>query len=166
MWDEIDEYFAGYPAQKKVALLLLKRGLRIEEGRVLCGNVEVPHAQIARELGIDRRVVDAAASRIMKNEKLMRIFSRLEPIAFLRESAPAMGLNVIIITATNAAKPGIIGGVTSEIAKRGISIRQAIAEDPYLTETPELTIITEGEIPGDLINSLRRIPGVRKVTLY
>ncbi|MFQ5815525.1 MAG: amino acid-binding protein [Candidatus Hydrothermarchaeaceae archaeon] len=166
MWDEIERCFAGYPAQKKVALLLLAMGLRIKGGRVHCGNIEAPHIQIAKELGIDRRVVDSAASRIMKNDKLMRIYSQLEPIAFLRNSAPAMGLNVMVITASDAAKPGIIGGVTSVIAKRGISIRQAIADDPYLSETPELTIITEGEVPGDLINEIRRIPGVEKVTFY
>ncbi len=166
MWNKIDEYFAGYPAQKKVALLLLKMGLRIENGKVYCGNIEVPHTQVAKELGIDRRVVDSAALRIMKNDKLMQIYSHLVPMAFHKNSAPAMGLNVIAISASDAAKPGIIGSVATEIADRGISIRQAIAEDPYLSEKPELTIIAEGEIPGDLINALRRIPGVKKVTFY
>ncbi len=166
MWDEIDRYFSGYPAQKKVALLLLKRGLRIERGKVLCGGIEVPHAQVAKELDVDRRVVDTTASRIMKNERLRRIYTQLEPIAFFRNSAPAMGLNVIVITPSDAAQAGILGAVTSKVAEKGISIRQAIADDPYLTENPELTIITEGNIPGELINELRNTPGVKKVTIY
>ncbi len=166
MWDEIESYFKGYPAQKKVALLLLATGLRIDREKVHCGNIEVPHTQIAKELGIDRRVVDSAASRITKNAKLMGIFSQLEPVAFLRNSAPEMGLNVIVIKVSDAAKPGIIGAVANEIARRGISIRQAIAEDPYLSEDPALTIIAEGDVPGDLIKELRSIPGVAKVTFY
>ncbi|MEE9594641.1 MAG: hypothetical protein V3V92_04510, partial [Candidatus Hydrothermarchaeales archaeon] len=105
MWDKIDEYFAGYPAQKKVAILLLTMGMRIKGGKVLSGEIEIPHTQIAKQLGIDRRVVDSAASRIMENDKLMKIYSQLEPVAFLRNSAPAMGLSVIVITASDAAKP-------------------------------------------------------------
>ncbi len=166
MWKELDAYFEGFPAQKRVAHLLLKRGLRVVGGKVLCGEIEIPHAKIARELGIDRRVVEAATKRIQQNERLQMVFSGLQPIAFLRDSAPAMGLGVIVITADDASKPGIIGRVTSKIAERGISIRQAIAEDPYLAEQPELTVITEGTIPGELINELRGLAGVKKVTLY
>lgn len=166
MWSELESYFGKFPAQKKVAFLLLKRGLRVEGGKVLCGGIEIPHTQIAGELGVDRRVVDATAARILKNEKLSKIYSNLQPVAFLRDSAPAMGLNVIVITADDASKPGILGRVTGKIAERGISIRQAIAEDPYFTEIPELTVITEGEIPGELINELRTVEGVKKVTIY
>ncbi len=41
----------GYPAQKKVACLLLKRGFQVgEKGRVVCGKIEIPHSQIGKEL--------------------------------------------------------------------------------------------------------------------
>ncbi|MEE8168633.1 MAG: hypothetical protein V3T58_07160 [Candidatus Hydrothermarchaeales archaeon] len=166
MWSELETYFKKFPAQKRVAILLLRRGLRIKNGKVLCGKLEIPHTQIAKELGVDRRVVDATTTRILENKKLGEVYSKLQPIAFLRESAPAMGLNVIVITADDASKPGIIGSITSRIAEHRISIRQALAEDPYLLESPELTVITEGEIPGELINELRKIEGVKKVTIY
>jgi predicted regulator of amino acid metabolism with ACT domain len=52
------------------------------------------------------------------------------------------------------------------VASYGLSIRQAISDDPYFVEDPKLTIITEGRIPGDLVRQLTEIAGVKKVTVY
>jgi len=66
----------------------------------------------------------------------------------------------------NAAKTGILGDVASAVAKTGLSIRQAVSDDPYFVESPKLTIIAEGKIPGDLVRELMEIEGVRRVTVY
>jgi len=167
MWSEIEEYFRNYPAQKKVAQFLLNKGFQVgENGRVVCGGIEIPHTQIAKELNIDYRVVDTTVARILKNEKLRDIYKNLRTVAFLRDIAPILGLGVVVITAENASKPGIVGVVASQIAKYGISIRQAVADDPYLTENPKFTIITNEEIPGELLDALKKTKGIKKITIY
>lgn len=167
MWVEIDEYFRGYPAQKKVAKYLLSRGFRVgKRKKVMCGSIEIAHTQIGRELGVDRRVVDATVERILGNEKLMAMYMNLESVAFLRNAAPAMGLGVIVISVEDASKPGIIGTIASKIANHGVSIRQAMTDDPHLFKNPVLTVITDGKIKGDLFEDLKNIKGVKKITIY
>ncbi len=167
MWNEIADYFKGFPAQKKVALFLLKKGFNIgDNARVMCGSIEIPHTQVAKELNIDRRVVDATALRIIENEELKTIFQHLQSVAFLRDAAKGLGLGVIVITPDDASRPGIIGRAASEIARHNISIRQAIADDPYLVEDPKLTIITEGEVSGDVLNDLKKIEGIKEITFH
>jgi len=77
-----------------------------------------------------------------------------------------LGLGVIEITPVNAAKTGLLGDVASAVASYGLSIRQALSDDPYFVEKPMLTIITEGKIPGDLVRQLMEIDGVKRVTVY
>jgi predicted regulator of amino acid metabolism with ACT domain len=167
MWGEIEECFKGYPAQKKVAKYLLSMGFRVGKNRkVMCGNIELAHTQIGKEVGVDRRVVDAAVLRILKNKKLMKMYENLESAAFLRKAAPALGLGVLVITVKDASKPGVIGTIASKIANHGVSIRQAIADDPYLSENPVFTVITDGKIKGELFEDLKNIKGVKKITVY
>ena len=51
------------------------------------------------------------------------------------------------------------------MAERGISIVQAIADDPRLAEHPTLTIITDRQIPDDLVGELLKCEGVRGVSV-
>ncbi|PWB52156.1 MAG: amino acid-binding protein [Candidatus Methanoperedenaceae archaeon] len=166
MWTIIQEKFKNHPAQEKVIRLLLERGFQIKPpGRVVSGGIEIPHTQIANEIEVDRRVVDATCETISKNEKLMQIFQNVRTIPFLREVAPLLGLGVIVISPDNAARKGLLGAVATAVSEHGITIRQAVSDDPYLTENPQLTIITEGKASGDLLDSLTRIKGVKSVTV-
>lgn len=167
MWQEILDKFKRFPAQEKVIRLILQRGFQInDEARVVSGQIEIPHAQIARELDVDRRVVDTTAQAIRDDEALRRVFKNVHSITFLGDVAPILGLGVIEITPVNAAKTGLLGDVASAVAGFGLSIRQAISDDPYFVESPRLTIITEGKIPGELVRLLTEIDGVKKVTVY
>jgi len=167
MWNVLQEKFRNHPAQEKVVRLLLERGFQINtEGRVVSGNIEIAHTQIANEISVDRRVVDATCATILKDAQLMQIFRNVRTIPFLREVAPYLGLGVIVITPDNAARKGLLGSVSTEVSEHGITIRQAVSDDPYLTEDPKLTIITEGKVSGELVNALTRIKGVQSVTVY
>ena len=84
MWSAIKKYFSDYPAQEKVAKLLLKYGLRVKDSRIYCEDIEVPALRIARTLDIDRRVVNATATTITKNEELRKFFENLHPIPFFK----------------------------------------------------------------------------------
>ncbi|MFZ3166404.1 MAG: amino acid-binding protein [Candidatus Methanoperedens sp.] len=167
MWTIIQEKFKNHPAQEKVIRLLLERGFQINaQGRVVSGGIEIPHTQIANEIEVDRRVVDSTCETISKNEKLMQIFRNVRTIPFLRDVAPLLGLGVIVIAPDNAARKGLLGAVATAVSEHGVTIRQAVSDDPYLTENPQLTIITEGKASGELLDSLTRIEGVKSVTVY
>ncbi|MCX9085769.1 MAG: amino acid-binding protein [Candidatus Methanoperedens sp.] len=167
MWTLIQEKFRNHPAQEKVIRLLLKRGFQINaKGRVVSGTIEIPHTQIANEIQVDRRVVDATCETISMDEKLMQIFANVCTMPFLRDVAPLLGLGVVVITPDNASRKGLLGEVATSVAEHGITIRQAVSDDPFLTEDPQLTIITEGKPGGELVESLTRIKGVKSVTVY
>jgi predicted regulator of amino acid metabolism with ACT domain len=73
---------------------------------------------------------------------------------------------VVEITPINAKTPGILAKSASLIADKGISIRQAIVDDPELSPEPRLVFITEKKIPGELIPKFLKIHGVAKVAVY
>jgi len=167
MWSVIQEKFRNHPAQEKVIRLLLERGFQINaQGRVVSGNIEIAHTQIANEISVDRRVVDATCDAILKDTKLKQIFNNVRTLPFLRDVAQYLGLGVVIITPDDAARKGLLGAVATEVAEHGNIIRQAVSDDPYLTENPKLTIIIEGRVSGGLVKALTGIKGVKSVTVY
>ena len=42
MWDLLTKYFQRYPAQSRVAQLLLRYGLSVRNGRVYCDSIAIP----------------------------------------------------------------------------------------------------------------------------
>ncbi|HID03020.1 MAG TPA: amino acid-binding protein [Desulfobacterales bacterium] len=167
MWVQVQSVFKDYPAQLSVARILFKYGLRVrEDGEIMCGDIRIPATQIASEAGVDRRVVDLTAKRILGDKILGGIFRNLEPFAYLKGVAHSTGLGVVEIMPENAAKPGILRDVSKIISKFGISIRQAVADDPYFIPQPKLTIITDEPLRGEVIDGLRKLPSVRSVIVY
>ena len=167
MWQEVMGKFEGSPSQKKVIELLLERGFQVSsDGKVASGGIDIPHTQIAHEIGVDRRAVDTTVKKILRDPALKRIFENLRSIAFLAEVAPLLGLSVIIIHPMDARARGILGEVATVMARRGLSIRQAVSDDPYLVDNPKLTIITDKTIPGELIEEIGRLKSVKGVQIH
>lgn len=166
MWREIIGKFKGMPSQEKVIRLLLERGFQVSpDGHVVSGKIVIPHTQIAREAGVDRRVVDSTTEMILQDEVLKRVFQNIRSIASLRDVAPLLGLGVIIISVDNAQNAGIIHDVSGVIEKYGLSIRQCVTDDPYFTDEPKMTLITNDTIPGPLVSDLKNLRQVRSVTI-
>jgi predicted regulator of amino acid metabolism with ACT domain len=166
MWSEIIGKFKGMPSQEKVVRLLLERGFQVDtNGRVVSGRIEIPHTQIAKEVGVDRRVVDATTEMILRDDVLKRVFMNIHSIASFKDVAPLLGLGVIIIAPDNARNIGILSDVTSVIARFNISIRQAVTDDPFFTDEPKMTVITNDVIPGELVSELRKLKNVKSVTI-
>ena len=164
MFDEIMEKFEGSPSQQEVVRLLLERGFSVsEEGRVVSGVIEIPDTQIARELGVDRRVVDSTTDAILADDDLRPIFRNISSIPSLRDLAPVLDLTVLTVEVRDAEQSGIVATVTSMIADRGVSIRQAITEDPEFTDEPRLYVITGEALPGELLTDLKDLAFVRRV---
>ena len=166
MFDEIMEKFADSPSQQRVIRLLLERGFSVnDEGRVVSGGIEIANTGIAREVGVDRRVVDATTDAILADDELRPIFKNISAIPSLMDLAPVLDLTVLTIGVGDAEQPGIVAQVTAAIADRDISIRQTISEDPEFTDEAKLYIITDEEIPGELINEIRRLEFVSRLEL-
>ncbi|PSP85709.1 amino acid-binding protein [Halobacteriales archaeon QS_1_68_17] len=166
MFDEIMEKFADSPSQQAVIRLLLERGFSVnDDGRVVSGGIEIPNTGIAREIGVDRRVVDATTDAILDDDELRPIFQNISAVPSLMDLAPVLDLTVLSVAVTDAEQSGIVAAVTGAIAERDISIRQTLSDDPEFADEPKLYVITDEELPGELINEIRRMPFVRKIEL-
>jgi len=167
MWQEVVDKFSGLPSQRKVVELLLEMGFQVTPaGRITSAGIEIPRTQIAKRAGVDRRVVDNTVRRIQKDSELQKIFANMRSIAFLADVAPLLGLSVIIIHPRDAREKGILAAVATVMAKQGISIRQAVSDDPYLVDDPKLTIITDKKIPGAVIEEIGQIESVKGVQIH
>jgi hypothetical protein len=166
MFDEIMGKFEGSPSQQAVIRLLLERGFSVNEnGRVVSGGIEIPNTGIAREIGVDRRVVDSTTDAILEDPELTRIFRNISAIPSLMDLAPVLDLTVLTVGVADADEPGIVAQVTTLIAEYDISIRQTISEDPEFTDDPKLYVITDEPLPGELLNELVAMEFVRSVEL-
>ena len=95
------------------------------------------------------------------------IFEEIRPAGHsLKEIAKHINLGVLEITPVNAKSPGILSNVAMILNRAGLSIRQAIVDDPELSPEPKLTLIVEKKIPGELIPEILKIPGIAKVSVY
>jgi predicted regulator of amino acid metabolism with ACT domain len=156
--------FAGSPGQQTVVRLLLERGFSVnEDGRVVSGGIEIPDTGMAREAGVDRRVVDATTDAIRDDEELRRIFENIAAIPSLKDLAPVLGLTVLTVEVGDPEASGIVAEITGLLADRGVSLRQVLSDDPEFADEPMLYLITDEDVPGDLLVEIRELPYVRRV---
>ena len=167
MWKKVEEYFKNHPERLAVVRVLVENGLSVKEKRVFCNEIEIATINIARVAGVDRRTVNETVRMINKTPELQSIFNRLRSSGHsLKEIAKYLNLGVVEITPSDARTPGILASSANLLAKRNISIRQALVDDPELSPEPKLTLITEGKIPGVLIPEFLKIKSVEKVSVF
>lgn len=166
MWRQISDHLKEYPGRLKVAKILVELGLSVRDGRIFCGDVEQSELKMARAIGVDRRTIRETAEYIESEPILQSVFKGLKPAGpFLPNVARFLGYRVIEIYADPHAV-GIVTEASAVISNEGISIRQAVADDPDLTPEPKLTLVVEREPSGDAIQRMLKIPGVTKVATY
>ena len=167
MWESINEKFKKYPARIKVAEKMIELGLSVhEDGKIYCGDLKINDYSLAKAANVDRRAIKSTLNIILEDEELYNLFSNIMPAGtLLKNIAKNINLGVVEIE-VNQENKGILASITNIIAKEGISIRQAYAEDTELQKTPILTIITEEQVNGDLINEFLKIKGVTRVSIY
>ncbi|MGB9853430.1 MAG: amino acid-binding protein [Candidatus Bathyarchaeales archaeon] len=167
MWNTIKKHLENYPERLKVARILVENGLSVRRGKVYLNEIEIPPVRIARVAGVDRRTVNETISTIGANRELRLIFEGLRSAGHsLKEIARHLDFGVVEITPIDARIPGILANAAMILARGGLSIRQAIVDDPELSPEPKLTLIAEKKIPGEIIPELLKIRGVAKVSVY
>jgi predicted regulator of amino acid metabolism with ACT domain len=167
MWNTIKKHFEGYPERLRAARVLVENGLSVKDGNIYLNQIEIPPIRIARAAGVDRRTVNETVNVIRSNQELKLIFEEIRPAGHsLKEIAKHLNLGVIEITVEDPKAHGILAKSATILTNGGLSIRQAIVDDPELSPEPKLTLIVEKKIPGDLISELLKINGVAKVSVY
>jgi len=167
MWNKIKTQLETYPERLKVARVLIENGLSTHDDKIYLNQIEIPPVRIARVAGVDRRTVNETLTTIHNNPELRLIFEEIRPAGHsLKEIAKHLNLGVVEISVLNAKSPGILSSAAVILNNAGLSIRQAIVDDPELSPEPKLTFIVERKIPGELIPELLKIPGVAKVSIY
>jgi predicted regulator of amino acid metabolism with ACT domain len=167
MWNNIKKHLEGYPERLKVARVLVENGLSAKDGKIYLNQIEIPPVRIARAAGVDRRTVNETLNVIKTNRELRLIFEEIRPAGHsLKEIAKHLNLGVVEITPVDAKIPGILASSAMILTRGGLSVRQAIVDDPELSPEPKLTLIVEKKIPGELIPKLLKVKGVAKVSVY
>jgi hypothetical protein len=167
MWNTIKKHFETYPERLKVARVLVENGLSVRNQKIYLNQIEIPPVRIARVAAVDRRTVNETAAIIKANRELRQIFEEIRSAGpSLREIAKHLNLGVVEITVVDPKAHGILAASATLLSNGGLSIRQAIVDDPELSPEPKLTLIVERKIPGELISELLKINGVAKVSVY
>jgi predicted regulator of amino acid metabolism with ACT domain len=167
MWNNVKKYFEEHPERLKVTRILIENGLSVRNGKIYLNEIEIPPIRIARAAEVDRRTVKETLNAIKSNRGLRLIFEDIRSAGHsLKEIAKHLNLGVVEITPIDAKLPGILANSAMILAKNGLSIRQAIVDDPELSPEPKLTLIAEKKIPGELIPELLNVKGVAKVSVY
>jgi predicted regulator of amino acid metabolism with ACT domain len=167
MWRKTAEYFSNHPERLSVARVLVENGLNIKNGKIYCNEIEIPIKRIAQAAKVDRRTVLETIKMINKNEELKTIFTLMRSAGLsLKEIARPLNLGVVEITADDPRSVGILASAATILANEGISIRQALTDDPELSPEPRLTLIADRKIPGELIPKFLKIKSVAKVSIY
>ena len=167
MWNTINKHLEAHPERLRIARVLVENGLSIRNGKVYLNEIEIPPVRIARVAGVDRRTVKETLNVIQNNRDLRPIFEDIRSAGHsLKEIAKHLNLGVVEITPSDARIPGILASSARILAENGLSIRQAIVDDPELSPEPKLTLIAEKKIPGELIPRLLEVKGVAKVSVY
>jgi predicted regulator of amino acid metabolism with ACT domain len=116
---------------------------------------------------VDRRTVVETVRMIQNDRGLRAIFGQLQSAGLsLRGIAKQLGLGVVEITAKDPKNVGILAGASKLLADAGISIRQALVDDPELSPEPKLTLIGDRNVPGNIIPEMLKIKGVVRISVY
>ena len=167
MWERIQAVMRAHPERLKVARTCLENGLAIRNHGIYLNQTEIPTARVGRAAGVDRRTVVETIKMVNSQPDLKRIFENLQSAGLsLRGVAKQLGLGLVEITAVDPKAVGILAGASKLLADSGISIRQALVDDPELVPEPRLTLIAEKPVPGSLIPEMLEIRGVSKVSVY
>jgi predicted regulator of amino acid metabolism with ACT domain len=166
MWSKVKKQFSSQKVRLDVVKRMLEYGIRVSDDcRLFVGGLELDYSALARDVGADRRVVKQTARQIREDAFLYSVFSKITPVgASLVPVISRLGYSAIVIEADPRAA-GVISAATAVLARHGMVVRQALADDPDMKPDARLTLVVEGELPGKVIDELNSLKTVRSVTV-
>ena len=167
MWRKIEALMEGHPERLRVVRTLLENGLGLRDNGIYLNDIEVPVVRIAKSARVDRRTVDETIGMVESSRELKSLFANLRSAGpSLKGVAKELGLGVVEIVVEDPHKSGILAGASQLFSEFGVSIRQALVDDPELAPEPKLVLIGDRLVPGEIVPRLLKIQGVTRVSVY
>ncbi|WP_010479981.1 hypothetical protein [Thermococcus zilligii] len=161
----LEEYFKDYPARRKVVEFLFENGLSVKNGKIYLRNVEVPVSELARVIGVNRKIIYHTIEYIENTYPLRLIFERLNPLPSLTEVAPLMGWEVLEIELEKDAYLKASSEVFRLLHENNIPVIEVFSRN--LREEPaKLYIVIDGTIPVEVFVKIKDIQGFRKLIIH
>ncbi len=161
----LEAYFKNYPARRKVAEFLFENGLSVKGGKIYLKNVEVPISELARAIGVNRKIIYHTIEYIEKTYPLKLIFERLNPLPSLIDVAPLMGWEVLEIDVEKENYQGAFAEVMRILAENGVPVMEVFGRN-LREETSKIFIVIDGTLPVETFARIKDIRGFQKLILH
>jgi len=161
----LEDYFKNYPARKKVAEFLFENGLKVKDGRIYLKNVEVPISELARVIGVNRKIIYHTIDYIEKTYALKLIFENLNPLPGLIDVAPLMGWEVLEIELDKDLYLEAFSSVLALLGQHGVRVTEVFSRN-LLEEPTRLYIVIDGILPVEAFVKIKEIRGFKKLILH
>ncbi len=160
----LDYYFKSYPARRKVAEFLFENGLKVKNGRIYLKDVEVPISELARVIGVNRKIIYHTIEYIEKTYPLRLIFASLNPLPGLIDVAPIMGWEVLEIELEKERYSSSLAQVFDLLNRHRVPIVEVFSKN--LREEPsKLYVVVDGTLPVEAFVKIKEIEGFRKLII-
>ncbi len=161
----LEAYFKNYPARRKVAEFLFENGLSVKNGKIYLKEVEVPISELARVIGVNRKIVYHTIDYIEKTYPLKLIFERLNPLPSLIDVAPLMGWEVLEIELEKETYLESFSRILSMLSDNRVPVMEVFSRN--LREEPsKLYVVIDGVLPVEVFAKLKKISGFQKLILH
>ncbi len=161
----LEAYFKNYPARRKVAEFLFENGLSVRNGKIYLKNVEVPISELARAIGVNRKIIYHTIEYIEKTYPLKLIFERLNPLPSLIDVAPLMGWEVLEIDVEKENYQGAFAEVMRILAENGVPVMEVFGRN-LREETSKIFIVIDGTLPVETFAKIKDIRGFQRLILH
>ena len=161
----LEAYFKNYPARRKVAEFLFENGLSVRNGKIYLKNVEVPISELARAIGVNRKIIYHTIEYIEKTYPLKLIFERLNPLPSLIDVAPLMGWEVLEIDVEKEEYQGAFAEVMRILAENDVPVMEVFGRN-LREETSKIFIVIDGTLPVETFARIKDIRGFQKLILH
>ncbi len=160
----LEEYFKNYPARRKVAEFLFENGLSIKRGKIYLRDVEIPISELARVIGVNRKIVYHTIGYVETTYPLRLIFERLNPLPSLVDVAPLMGWEVLEIELDKSKYQRGMSNVLKLLSDKGVPVMEVFSKNLRM-EPGRLYIVIDGTIPVDVFAEIKELEGFEKLIL-
>ncbi|AHL23556.1 MULTISPECIES: regulator of amino acid metabolism, contains ACT domain protein [Thermococcus] len=161
----LEAYFKNYPARRKVAEFLFENGLSVRNGKIYLKNVEVPISELARAIGVNRKIIYHTIEYIEKTYPLKLIFERLNPLPSLIDVAPLMGWEVLEIDVEKGDYQGAFAEVMRILAESNVPVMEVFGRN-LREETSKIFIVIDGTLPVETFARIKDIHGFQRLILH
>lgn len=161
----LEAYFKNYPARRKVVEFLFENGLSVKNGKIHLRNVEVPISELARVVGVNRKIVYHTIEYIEETYPLKLIFEKLNPLPSLIDVAPLMGWEVLEIELDKGEYLKGFSQVLALLSDNNVPVMEVFSRN--LREEPtKLYVVIDGTLPVDVFMRIKEMEGFRKLILH